>query len=69
MSDSNSVQILVAHARAHGIPDRNFDELVHELKAREAADINNGGIEEQAKYIIDQLGPTEAMTRVDKLIS
>ena len=69
MSDSNSVQILVAHARQNHLTEPDLDELVHELKACEAADINNGGIEEQAKYIIDQLGPTEAMTRVDKLIS
>jgi hypothetical protein len=34
-----------------------IDTFVHELKASEAADINNGGLEEQFDYLIDSAGP------------
>ena len=31
----------------------DLDEMVHEAKAGEAADINNSGKEEQVKYLLD----------------
>ena len=53
--------------RRRGFEDVDLDEIVHNLKSVEAAEINNGGIETQVRYIfgcgmaldqlIDQLIP------------
>jgi hypothetical protein len=34
----------------------DLDDHVHELKSREASDINNAGIDEQVKYLLDAGG-------------
>lgn len=33
-----------------------LDDLVHELKSKEASAINNGGVYEQVSYILEQQG-------------
>ena len=40
----------------HGFNSEDFDENVHELKANEAAKINNDGIESQFAYLLTELG-------------
>ncbi|MBE3144540.1 MAG: hypothetical protein IMZ61_11545 [Planctomycetes bacterium] len=67
-NNSDTIQTLVAHAQQNHLTEPNLDELVHDLKSKEASSINNGGIQEQITYIIEQLGPTEAMAEIDKLI-
>jgi hypothetical protein len=37
-----------------------LDDLVHDLKSKEAAEINNGGIAAQLDYLLESLGGTEA---------
>jgi len=65
---NDPVQVLVAHAQKNHLIESDLDDLVHELKSAEATSINNGGINEQATYIIEQLGPTKAMEEIDELI-
>lgn len=36
--------------------EEQLDEHVHELKAQEAADINNQGVESQLDYMLEQGG-------------
>ena len=67
-NNSDTIQTLVAHAQQNHLTESDLDELVDDLKSQEASSINNGGIQEQIAYIIEQLGPTEAMVAIDKLI-
>ena len=63
-----TLKVLLARIRQNSLEESDLDDLVHELKASEAAGINNSGLEAQAQYIIEQLGPTEAMKKIDALI-
>ncbi len=36
-----------------GMSEEELDEIVHDLKAEEAAEINNQGKEAQVEYILD----------------
>jgi hypothetical protein len=45
-----------------------LDDQVHDLKANEAAEINNGGISAQLEYIIDMVGIEEAEEIVQAII-
>jgi hypothetical protein len=42
------------------LDEDGLDELVHDLKGKEAAAINNGGISAQLEYIAECLGATGA---------
>lgn len=44
---------LVAHAETLRLHSADLDELVHEIKAEEAASINNGGVESQLDYLLE----------------
>jgi hypothetical protein len=67
-NNPDTIQILVAHAQQNHLTESDLDELVDDLKSQEASAINNGGIKGQIAYIIEQLGSTEAMAAIDKLI-
>ena len=41
-----------------------LDDVVHDLKSKEASEINNGGAKEQVRYIIEQLGEEHGIKRV-----
>lgn len=65
MSESELVDILVAKLD----PDKqdNLDELVHEIKAGEASELNNCGSKEQVRYLVELLGPEEASEAIRNL--
>ncbi len=46
-----SYRNLLEWARGEGIESIMLDEVVHELKSEEAAQINNSGLEDQLHYI------------------
>jgi hypothetical protein len=48
--------------------DAPLDDLVHDLKSREASQINNEGLESQLAYILDRLGPDEAAEEVARIL-
>ena len=68
MSNSNSnsnntgsrteaaIQRLVAGVEESGIDSLELDEAVHEAKSAEASEINNGGHEDQIRYLVEALG-------------
>ncbi len=49
MSD---LEILAQWAEENDIRSEMLDEIIHELKATEAAAINNGGLEAQLRYFL-----------------
>ncbi len=59
---------LVDKAEASGLKAEDIDELVHEFAASIAADVNNGGLEEQLRYLVDGLGVQHAERQLDELI-
>ncbi len=59
---------LAEKAVAAGLQPEDLDELVHELASGVAADINNGGLEEQARYLVERLGTEHAERQLDELV-
>ena len=58
---------LRAKAEAAGLGAEDLDETVHDLANSIAADINNAGLDDQLRYLLDEWGG-EAVTReIDRL--
>lgn len=55
-SEANEVKELLLIAKGAGLVSEDLDEEVHETKASEAADINNGDIDVQIKYLYECFG-------------
>jgi len=47
---------LVQLAASLGLTDEDLDEIVHDVAAKTASDVNNGGIPRQVDYLVRQLG-------------
>ena len=62
------VERLVEKADSAGLKPEDLDELVHELASSIAADINNGGLEEQVKYLAQEMGAEQVERQLDELI-
>jgi hypothetical protein len=63
-----AVERLLNKADAAGLAAEDFDEIVHELAASVASDVNNGGLEDQIAYLVQGLGADHAEKQLDKLI-
>jgi len=61
------VERLVDKAEAAGLDPEDLDELVHDLTASVAADVNNGGLEDQIRYLVDGIGAQHAERHLDEL--
>jgi hypothetical protein len=59
---------LVDKVSAAGLEPEDLDDLVHELAASVAADVNNGGLDEQIAYLIEGMGAEHAEQQLDQLI-
>ena len=59
---------LAERAASAGLQPEDLDELVHELASGVAADVNNGGLEEQARYLVERLGAEHAERQLDELV-
>jgi hypothetical protein len=59
---------LVDKAESAGLQPEDLDDLVHDLASGVASDVNNGGLEDQAAYLIDRLGVEEAERQIAELI-
>jgi hypothetical protein len=62
------VERLAEKADANGLKAEDLDDLVHELAASSAADVNNAGLEEQLRYLVDGLGAQQTQRQLDELI-
>jgi hypothetical protein len=41
-----------------------LDEFVHEVKSREATDVNNGGVDEQVGFLLDTIVDVSGLVRM-----
>ena len=55
-------------AASAGLQPEDIDEMVHELASSFAADANNGGLDEQVKYLVEGLGAQHTEQQIDELI-
>jgi len=59
---------LLEKADAAGLEPEDLDEIVHEFAASIAADVNNGGLDDQIRYLIDGMGVQQTERQLDELI-
>ena len=62
-----AIHDLLAKAEAAGLKAEDIDEIVHELTASIAADINNSGMDGQIAYLIEQMDVQGATKQLDRL--
>ena len=62
------IERLVDKADAAGLEPEDLDEIVHEFAASIAADVNNGGLEDQIRYLVDGMGVQHTERQLDDLI-
>jgi hypothetical protein len=67
-ASDDQIERLVDKADAAGLEPEDLDELVHELAASIAADVNNGGLDDQIRYLIDEMGVQQTERQLDDLI-
>ena len=65
---SAEVERLANKADAAGLQPEDFDDLVHDLAASVAADVNNSGLVDQLRYLVDGLGAQHTEQQLDELI-
>lgn len=59
---------LAKWAGRKGLSSPDLDELVHDAKSSEAADINNGGLEEQIAYIYKEASFSSAKQDLEGML-
>ena len=59
---------LADKVKAAGSQPEDLDDLVHDLASSIAANANNGGLEEQVKYLVEGLGVDQAERQIDELV-
>jgi hypothetical protein len=63
------VERLAEKADASGLKAEDLDDVVHELAASIAADINNNGLEDQIRYLVGGIGAQHTERQIDDLIA
>jgi hypothetical protein len=63
------VERLADKAKANGLKAEDLDNIVHDLAAGMAADVNNGGLGDQLYYLVVGLGAQHADRQIDELIA
>ena len=66
---SAEVERLTNKADAAGLQPEDLDDLVHDLAASVAADVNNSGVTDQLRYLVDGLGAQHTEQQLDELIA
>lgn len=63
-----AVERLVAKAEAASLAPEELDDMIHNLTASIAADINNGGLDSQVNYLVAEMGAQSTEKQLDRLI-
>jgi hypothetical protein len=63
-----AVERLADKAETAGLQPEDLDEMVHELASSIASDTNNGGVDEQIKYLAKEMGAQQTERQIDELI-
>ena len=64
----DEIERLVDKADTAGLEPEDLDEIVHEFAASIAADVNNGGLDDQVRYLVDGMGVQQTERQLDNLI-
>jgi hypothetical protein len=64
---SDAIAPLIALADELEVTCEDLDDLIHEIVSRQATKINNGGLQDQISYLIDQLGPQGTRAALEDL--
>jgi len=67
-TSDDQIERLVDKADAAGLEPEDLDEIVHEFAASIAADVNNGGLDDQIRYLVDGMGVQQTERQLDDLI-
>ena len=67
-ASEEQIERLVDKVDAAGLEPEDLDEIVHEFAASIAADVNNGGLEDQIRYLVDGMGVQHTEQQLDELI-
>jgi hypothetical protein len=67
-ASDDQIERLVDKADAARLEPEDLDEIVHEFAASIAADVNNGGLDEQIRYLVDGMGVQQTERQLDDLI-
>ena len=62
------VERLADKADSAGLRPEDLDEVIHEMASSVAADVNNSGLEDQVRYLVEWLGPRDAERQLDELV-
>lgn len=62
------VERLGEKADKAGLQPEDLDEMVHELASSIASDTNNGGVDEQLRYLVEEMGAQQTERQIDELI-
>ena len=62
------IERLVDRVDTAGLEPEDLDEIVHEFAASIAADVNNGGLDDQIRYLVDGMGVQHTEQQLDELI-
>ena len=52
-----------------GVESEDVDEMIHELYANTAADVNNGGLEDQIRCLLREIGEEATMKQLDEFLA
>jgi len=62
------VERLSDKADSAGLQPEDLDDMVHDLASSIASDTNNGGVDEQVKYLVKEMGAQGTERQIDELI-
>ena len=62
------VERLANKADSAGLEPVDLDEMVHEMASGFGTDINNGGLEDQVRYLVEEIGAQHTEQQLDELI-
>jgi hypothetical protein len=59
---------MVALAEELNVDPRGLDDVVHDLVSNTASEINNGGLEAQIAYLLDEVGEAETAQAIRRAV-
>ncbi|MGA2258337.1 MAG: hypothetical protein ABSG53_27040 [Thermoguttaceae bacterium] len=62
-----AINDLLAKVEAAGLRAEDLDEVVHELAASIAADVNNEGMDGQIAYLVEKMGLQATTKQIERL--
>lgn len=64
----NNTKTLIEWAESNGVKSEDLDDLVHDCTSTMASKANNQGLAEQIKFLVDQLGESNARAQLADIV-